>query len=162
MTVFTSFMCKQWERRDVNNTLQLLAYYSERMSINTVLFSDNCTFLESIFPNTTVFDVPQVNKFGVPVLRPMFEMVRSHFDSELIMFMNSDILPSYETMMAPLDYYACHPDSKVSSNTFIQRRLCFSPPSTFPLAFRSHRRFFVEVGIPSFSAARHLAIIVPP
>ena len=114
LTVFLSFACEQWKKRDVNNTLQLLAYYSERMNINTVLFSDNCTFLESIFPNTTVFDIPEVNKFGIPVLRPMFEMVRSHFDSELIMFMNSDILPSYETMKAPLDYYACHPESRVS------------------------------------------------
>ena len=114
MTVFLSFVCEQWKRRDVNNTLQLLAYYSERMNINMVLFSDNCTFLESIFPNTTVFDIPEVNKFGIPVLRPMFEIVRSHFDSELIMFMNSDILPSYETMRAPLDYYACHPESRVS------------------------------------------------
>lgn len=114
MTVFLSFICEQWERRDVNNTLQLLAYYSGRMNINTVLFSDNCTLLESVFPNTTVFDIPEVNKFGIPVLRPMFEMVRSHFDSELIMFMNSDILPSYETMRAPLDYYACHPESRVS------------------------------------------------
>ena len=114
MTVFLSFVCEQWKRRDVNNTLQLLAYYSGRMNINTVLFSDNCTFLESIFPNTTVFDIPEVNKFGIPVLRPMFEIVRSHFDSELIMFMNSDILPSYETMRAPLDYYACHPESRVS------------------------------------------------
>lgn len=100
----------------MNNTLQLLAYYSERMNINTVLFSDNCTFLESVFPNTTVFDIPEVNKFGIPVLRPMFEMVRSHFDSELIMFMNSDILPSYETMRAPLEYYGCHPESNVPLN----------------------------------------------